>query len=86
MQEALDRVMSGRTVLVIAHRLSTVQGADRIIVVGKGQVVEMGTHQELLSQGGVYSMLVRRQLQQSPSVSSFGAVLAASNATMEGAT
>jgi ABC-type multidrug transport system fused ATPase/permease subunit len=40
-QEALDRVMHGRTVLVIAHRLSTVQGADRIIVIGKGQVQEV---------------------------------------------
>ncbi|GIL89047.1 hypothetical protein Vretimale_16209 [Volvox reticuliferus] len=61
-QEALDRVMHGRTVIVIAHRLSTIQAADRIYVIGKGVVQEVGTHNDLLAAGGVYSQLVRRQL------------------------
>ncbi|KAJ6666696.1 hypothetical protein lerEdw1_020420 [Lerista edwardsae] len=60
-QEALDRAMAGRTVLVIAHRLSTVQGADLIVVLAKGRVAEAGTHAQLLQQGGIYAELVRRQ-------------------------
>jgi len=66
-QEALDRTMAGRTVLVIAHRLSTVQNASRIVVVQGGNVAEMGTHEELLEKGGAYAALVRRQLARSPS-------------------
>lgn len=61
-QEALDRTMKSRTVLVIAHRLSTVQDAHRIIVVQHGQVAEQGSHDQLLEAGGVYASLVRRQL------------------------
>ncbi|XP_032387920.1 mitochondrial potassium channel ATP-binding subunit [Etheostoma spectabile] len=60
-QEALDRATSGRTVLIIAHRLSTVQGADLICVMSNGRIVEAGTHMELLSKGGLYSDLIRRQ-------------------------
>lgn len=60
-QEALERAMAGRTVLVIAHRLSTVQGADLIVVLSKGRVAEAGTHAELLRRGGLYAELVRRQ-------------------------
>ncbi|KAM8839634.1 mitochondrial potassium channel ATP-binding subunit [Synchiropus picturatus] len=60
-QEALDRATRGRTVLVIAHRLSTIQGADLICVLSNGRVVEAGTHSELLSRGGIYSDLIRRQ-------------------------
>jgi len=60
-QEALYRLMKGRTTFVIAHRLSTVQHADRILVLDKGRIVEDGTHQELLSMGGLYSRLYELQ-------------------------
>ena len=50
-QDALDRAAQGRTVLVIAHRLSTVQNADEVLVLDGGKVLEKGTHQDLLSQG-----------------------------------
>ncbi len=56
-QEALERLMRARTTFVIAHRLSTVQHADRILVIDKGEIVEDGTHQELLAKGGLYSHL-----------------------------
>eukprot|EP01089_Gocevia_fonbrunei_P013514 TRINITY_DN3471_c0_g1_i1.p1 TRINITY_DN3471_c0_g1~~TRINITY_DN3471_c0_g1_i1.p1 ORF type:complete len:658 (+),score=140.06 TRINITY_DN3471_c0_g1_i1:50-2023(+) len=61
-QEALDRLMVGRTVLVIAHRLSTVKNADVVAVVENGQIVEQGTHAELIEANGVYKQLVSRQL------------------------
>ena len=60
-QGALEKLMEGRTTLVIAHRLSTVENADRIIVLKEGAVVEQGTHQELLAKDGVYSGLYRMQ-------------------------
>jgi len=63
-QDALDRLMKGRTTLVIAHRLSTVQDADLVCVVDKGTIVEQGTHYELMAMGGMYKQLVSRQLQQ----------------------
>jgi subfamily B ATP-binding cassette protein MsbA len=56
-QQELGLLMEGRTTLVIAHRLSTVEGADRIIVLDEGRIVEMGNHQELLALGGLYSAL-----------------------------
>jgi len=60
-QRALESVMKGRTTLVIAHRLATVQKADRILVLEKGQVVEQGTHAELVTKGGLYGRLAEMQ-------------------------
>ena len=60
-QDALTKLMAGRTTLVIAHRLSTIQNADRILVMHKGQVREVGTHQELIAQRGIYWRLCRLQ-------------------------
>jgi ATP-binding cassette subfamily B protein len=61
-QDALTKLMRGRTSVVIAHRLSTVIGADRVVVIDGGQVVETGTHAELMARGGAYARLVERQL------------------------
>ena len=60
-QQALLNLMAGRTVIVIAHRLSTVRRADRIVVLDGGTIVEEGTHAELLRRGGLYSRLYERQ-------------------------
>ena len=60
-QQALDRLMQGRTSLVIAHRLATVLKADRIVVLEEGQVVEQGRHEDLLGRGGLYSRLAELQ-------------------------
>ena len=64
MQQALAAALAGRTSLVIAHRLSTVLGADKILVVDAGRVVEAGTHGELLAAGGLYAELYRTQFQR----------------------
>ncbi len=61
-QEALERLMRGRTTLVIAHRLSTVQGADRVVVLDGGRIAETGTHADLVAADGLYRKLVERQL------------------------
>lgn len=60
-QEALDKVMKDRTSVVIAHRLSTIQNADKIVVIREGEVVEMGTHAQLLTKGGLYKKLTDMQ-------------------------
>ena len=63
-QQALARLMKGRTVLVIAHRLSTIRAADSIIVLDAGKIAEMGTHDELLAQNGLYAEFARLQFRE----------------------
>jgi ATP-binding cassette, subfamily B, bacterial len=60
-QGALDRLMEGRTTLVIAHRLATIRSADRILVMDRGRIVEEGSHEALLAEGGLYARLARLQ-------------------------
>lgn len=61
-QQALDRLMKGRTTLIISHRLSIVRGADRIVVLEGGQIAEEGTHEELLRRGGLYAEMYQLQM------------------------
>ena len=68
-QEALDRLSEGRTTIAIAHRLSTVRGAEQLVVLDRGRVVEKGTHDELLMAGGRYAALVARDAELEPAVS-----------------
>jgi subfamily B ATP-binding cassette protein MsbA len=63
-QASLETLMKGRTTLVIAHRLSTVQNADKIIVMDQGRVVEQGSHTELLARGGAYAGLYQMQFRE----------------------
>jgi subfamily B ATP-binding cassette protein MsbA len=65
-QEALEKLMQGRTTFVIAHRLSTVRRADRIVVLNEGRIVEEGTHEELLTSGGLYKQLYEIQFREFP--------------------
>ncbi len=65
-QEALDNLMKNRTVIVIAHRLSTVQNADKIVVINDGQIAEQGTHEELLKKKGAYAALYAMQFKTVP--------------------
>ena len=60
-QDALNKLMEGRTTIIVAHRLSTIQNCDKIIVMHKGQICESGNHQELLAQGGIYYKLYKLQ-------------------------
>jgi len=66
-QAAFDVAMAGRTTFVIAHRLSTVENASKILVLEQGQIVEQGTHTELLAAGGRYATLYRQQLTEDDS-------------------
>ena len=60
-QQALERLMKGRTTFIIAHRLSTIRAATKILVVQHGEVAQCGNHEELMGQGGLYSQLVKLQ-------------------------
>ncbi|TMF67388.1 MAG: ABC transporter ATP-binding protein [Chloroflexi bacterium] len=71
-QQALDRLMRGRTTIVIAHRLSTVERADRILVLDRGRIVEQGTHQELLARAGLYHRLYTRRFVDEATVATVG--------------
>jgi len=65
-QQAIEHLMENRTTIVIAHRLSTIRNADRICVMENGQIVEQGTHNELLSKEGRYQQLYEMQFQDQP--------------------
>jgi ATP-binding cassette, subfamily B, multidrug efflux pump len=67
-QHAIDTLIKGRTAIVIAHRLSTIRKADKIIVLDRGEIKEMGTHQELLSKGGFYAKLHEMQFEKHKAV------------------
>ena len=60
-QEAFDRLLKGRTTIVVAHRLATVKKADRIIVLDKGRIVEQGKHEKLIREKGIYARLASLQ-------------------------
>ena len=63
-QESLWEIAKNRTMLIIAHRFSTIAGADKIVVIGKGNVVEMGSHQKLIQKKGIYHQLWKLQTQK----------------------
>ena len=67
-REALARLVTGRTSVIVAHRLSTIQRADRILVMHKGRLRETGTHQELLGQRGIYWKLYQLQYKEQEAI------------------
>jgi len=71
-QEALERLMVGRTTLIIAHRLSTVKNADRIAVLQDGRLIELGKHDELIAEDGLYARLYRQQFREGDELAAFG--------------
>ena len=60
-QDALDKIMKEKTSIVIAHRLSTIKNADKILVLDDGEIIESGSHSELLNLNGIYSNLIKLQ-------------------------
>jgi ATP-binding cassette, subfamily B, bacterial len=85
-QTALDHLMRGRTTLVFAHRLSSVIGADRILVLDQGRLVEQGTHAELIGRGGAYTQLMAGQARDGAGAAAVGARSIAATANGDGAT
>lgn len=73
-QAAMENVMHGRTTLVIAHRLSTIESADQIVVMDQGQIIEKGTHAELLAKGKVYAGLYQKQFTENSALDSNGEI------------
>jgi subfamily B ATP-binding cassette protein MsbA len=67
-QKALGNLMSGRTVIVIAHRISTIRRADKIVVLDRGRIVETGSHEELIQHGGIYHRLHQLQFADAAAV------------------
>jgi len=63
-QEGLEKLLENRTSIIIAHRLSTVRNADRIVVINQGEIAEMGNHQQLMKKGGLYSHLYNMQFRE----------------------
>ena len=61
-QEALDKLLINRTAIIIAHRLSTIRNVDKILVLKRGELIESGSHEELLSEGGLYASLYKLQM------------------------
>ena len=80
-QQALDRLLEGRTSFVIAHRLSTIRNADRVVVVDGGRIVETGSHDELLARGGMYARLYRMTYEERDGAASGGPTIAAAGST-----
>ena len=63
-QKSLDELCRGRTTIVVAHRLSTVRNADEIAVISEGRIIEEGTHEKLIAEGGVYAELYSEQFRE----------------------
>ena len=72
-QDAIQRLVAGRTTFAIAHRLSTLRNANRIVVLEEGRVGEVGSHEELMKTGGPYSRLVNAQTKLTPQIVGVGA-------------
>jgi subfamily B ATP-binding cassette protein MsbA len=74
-EDALSRLLVGRTTLIIAHRLSTVRRADRLVALDRGRIVEEGTHADLLARGGLYARLYQRQFRDDSTELSAGPMI-----------